>query len=229
MQQPHSLTLQAGAPAGPSAPDSALAELRRRERGAGEAAHCYYDAHFQHNAVKVAPGEYFVSREDILIVTVLGSCIAACLWDRNRRIGGMNHFMLPDGDSAEVSGRYGSYAMELLINEMLKLGARRESLQAKIFGGAQVMQSLNILNVGERNTAFVNQYLRTERIPIVSEDVLGISPRKLVFFPATGKAMVKRLGRAYPEELARQEQAQGNAAAVVRRTAGGSVDLFVGS
>ena len=88
------------------------------------------------------------------------------------------------------------------------------------------MHSLNLLNVGERNTAFFTQYLQTERIPIISEDVLDIYPRKLVFFPSTGKAMVKRLGHSYPEELLSQEYLRGNAAAVARRTSGGSVDLF---
>ena len=128
----------------------------------------YLDHHFQHNAVKVLPGEYFVGDENMVIMTVLGSCIAACLWDSRAHVGGMNHFMLPDGDLADASGRYGSYAMELLINEMLKLGARRETMQAKIFGGAQVMHNFTTMNVGERNTNFVLNYLHTERIPIVS-------------------------------------------------------------
>ena len=208
------------------APASTLEQLKRQPRRAGEASFFFYDPHFQLNAAKVLPGEYFVSGESMTIVTVLGSCIAACLWDRNMRIGGMNHFMLPDGDSREASGRYGSYAMELLINEMLKLGARRESLQAKIFGGAQVMHSFKTLNVGERNTAFVTEYLQTERIPIVSQDVLDIYPRKVVFFPSSGKAMVKRLAHAHPETLVQQELTRGSAAVVARNTAGGSVDLF---
>ena len=226
MQRVHTYTAADYPLSGAAVPRSSLAQLGQRPRVAGEAAYFYFDAHFQHNAVKVAPGEYFVSNEELIIVTVLGSCIAACLWDRTMRIGGMNHFMLPDGDSQDVSGRYGSYAMELLINKMLKLGARRENLQAKIFGGAQVMQSLNLLNVGERNTEFVTQYLQTERIPIISEDVLGICPRKLVFFPFTGKAMIKRLGQGYPQELLSQEYQSGNARAVARKTSGGSVDLF---
>lgn len=116
--------------------ESSLADLKAKPRKPGEASFFYLDHHFQHNAVKVLPGEYFVSDENLVIMTVLGSCIAACLWDSRARVGGMNHFMLPDGDAADVSGRYGSYAMELLINEMLKLGARRETMQAKIFGGA---------------------------------------------------------------------------------------------
>lgn len=208
-----------------AAPESSLDELKSRPSRAGLASFFYFDHHFQYNAVKVLPGEYYVSNENLVIMTVLGSCIAACLWDSRMRIGGMNHFMLPDGDSMDVSGRYGSYAMELLINEMLKLGARRETLQAKIFGGAQVMHSFTTMNVGERNTQFVVNYLHTERIPVVSEDVLDIYPRKVCFFPVTGKAMVKRLAHAHPEELVAQEK-RGNAATVAQTTAGGSVDLF---
>ena len=203
-----------------------LERLKRQPRQRGEASFFYRDPHFQTDAVKVLPGEYFVSSQDMAIVTVLGSCIAACLWDRLTRVGGMNHFMLPEGDSSEASGRYGSYAMELLINEMLKLGARRESMQAKIFGGGQVMANFTSMNVGERNTEFVTEYLQTERIPIVSQDVLDIYPRKVVFFPSTGKAMVKRLAHAHPEALVQQEFSRGNAAVVARNTAGGSVDLF---
>ncbi|MFN7857931.1 MAG: chemoreceptor glutamine deamidase CheD [Acidovorax sp.] len=205
--------------------ESSLAELKAKQRKSGEASFFYHDHHFQHNAVKVLPGEYFVADENMVIMTVLGSCIAACLWDSRVRVGGMNHFMLPDGDLADASGRYGSYAMELLINEMLKLGARRETMQAKIFGGAQVMANFTTMNVGERNTNFVLNYLNTERIPIVSDDVLDIYPRKVVFFPVTGRAMVKRLAHAHPETLVAQES-QGNAATVAKSTSGGSVDLF---
>lgn len=210
--------------AGP-APEVTLAELKARARRPGEASFFYFDHHFQHNAVKVLPGEYFVARERITIVTVLGSCIAACLWDSRACVGGMNHFMLPDGGGADTSGRYGSYAMELLINEMMKQGARRETLQAKIFGGGQVMHNFTTLNVGERNTRFVQDYLATERIPIVSEDVLDIHPRKVVFFPVTGKVMVKRLAHAHPEVL-EQETVRGSAARVAQANRGGSVDLF---
>ncbi len=200
-------------------------KLKARPRRPGEASFFYVDHHFQFPAVKVLPGEYFVSTENLVIMTVLGSCIAACIWDSRVPIGGMNHFMLPDGDSGESSGRYGSYAMELLINEMIKGGARRESLQAKIFGGGQVMHSFTAMNVGERNTEFVTQYLQTERIPIVSRDVLDIYPRKVCFFPSTGKALVKRLAHSHPEALVEQER-RGNAASVAKETSGGSVDLF---
>ncbi|WPB57797.1 chemoreceptor glutamine deamidase CheD [Xylophilus sp. GOD-11R] len=204
---------------------SSLELLKAARRKPGEASFFYFDHHFQFNAVKVLPGEYFVSNEQLVIMTVLGSCIAACLWDSRAGIGGMNHFMLPESDAADVSGRYGSYAMELLINEMMKAGARRENLQAKIFGGAQVMAGFTTMNVGERNTSFVQEYLRTERIPLLAEDVLDIHPRKVCFFPTTGKAMVKRLAHAHPESLLSQER-RGNAATVAQTTSGGSVDLF---
>jgi len=212
-------------PASPATPSrSTLDTLKSRSPKPGEASFFYRDHHFQHDAVKVLPGEYYVTDEDMMVMTVLGSCIAACIWDPKVRAGGMNHFMLPEG-GADTSGRYGSYAMELLINEMIKLGARREHMQAKVFGGGQVMHSFTTMNVGERNTQFVLDYLHTERISIVSKDVLDIHPRKVCYFPATGKAMVKRLAHSHPETLETQERA-GNAAVVVKSTAGGSIDLF---
>lgn len=204
---------------------SRLSEFKAQKRKPGEASFFYADHHFQYDAVKVLPGEYYVSRDQIVVMTVLGSCIAACIWDSTARTGGMNHFMLPDGASGDGSGRYGSYAMELLINEMLKLGARRETMQAKIFGGAQVMAGLTTMNVGERNTQFVLDYLATERIPVVSQDVLDIHPRKVCFFPVTGKALVKRLAHVHPEKLVADER-RGDVASVVQSTSGGSVDLF---
>ncbi|MEY4756189.1 MAG: hypothetical protein RJA34_1087 [Pseudomonadota bacterium] len=204
---------------------SRVDQLKAQARKPGEASFFFTDHHFQYDAVKVLPGEYFVSSQDVVIMTVLGSCIAACIWDGPARVGGMNHFMLPDGDTGDGSGRYGSYAMELLINELIKQGARRETMQAKIFGGAQVMAGFTSMNVGERNTAFVRDYLATERIPVVSQDVLDIHPRKVCFFPVTGKALVKRLAHSHPESLAVEER-RGNAASVAKSTAGGSVDLF---
>ncbi|GAB3186990.1 chemoreceptor glutamine deamidase CheD [Hydrogenophaga aquatica] len=201
-----------------------LQTLKSQPRKPGEASFFFHDQHFRYNAAKVLPGEYFVSKEDIVIMTVLGSCIAACVWDSRLRIGGMNHFMLPEG-GGDTSGRYGSYAMELLINELIKMGSSREYMQAKVFGGGAVISGFTTMNVGERNTKFVLDYLATERIPVVSKDVLDIYPRKVVFFPVSGKAMVKRLAHAHPDTLETQER-QGNAAKVVQSTAGGSVDLF---
>lgn len=225
------MVIASSTPTNPSLRDNsvkhlaAVQKLKSRGRRPGEASFFYVDHHFGFPAVKVLPGEYFVSSEDMVIMTVLGSCIAACIWDPHLNIGGMNHFMLPDSDGIDTSGRYGSYAMELLINEMVKAGSRREAMQAKVFGGGQVMASFTAMNVGERNTEFVLDYLKTERIPIVSKDVLDIYPRKVCFFPTTGKALVKRLAHSHPEALVEQER-RGNAANVATQNSGGSVDLF---
>jgi chemotaxis protein CheD len=215
----------AAAPRPAAAPASRLERLKARPRRPGEASFFYYDAHFRNEAVKVLPGEVFVHDEDILIMTTLGSCIAACLWDRQIRIGGMNHFMLPEGAGSADSGRYGSYAMELLVNEMIKRGATRSNMEAKVFGGGAVISGMNTINVGERNTAFVLEYLRTERITVVSKDVLDVYPRKVCFLPASGKAMVKRLATTYNEALAAQERAAASRT-VPAASGGGSVDLF---
>jgi chemotaxis protein CheD len=210
--------------AAPPPPASRLDRLKARPRKAGEASFFFFDAHFRNDAVKVLPGEFFVHDEDILVMTTLGSCIAACLWDREKKIGGMNHFLLPEGKGAADSGRYGSFAMDLLIGELVKRGATRSTMEAKVFGGGAVISGMNSINVGQQNTEFVLEYLRTERITVVSKDVLDIYPRKVCFLPASGKAMVKRLASANTEALAAQERA----AARTAPAAGGcgSVDLF---
>ncbi len=217
------LAAGAGAALACGANPTRLAALKAAARKPGEASFFYFDSHFHSEAVKVLPGEFFVAKEDILIMTTLGSCIAACIWDRERRVGGMNHFMLPEGSGD--SGRYGSYAMEVLINEILKAGGARHSLEAKVFGGGAVISGMNSINVGERNTRFVLDYLRTERITVVSKDVMDIYPRKVCFLPASGKAMVKRLASSNTEALLAQEAAAANRA-VRSVSTGGSVDLF---
>jgi len=206
-----------------SAAPTRLERLKAQPRKAGEASFFFYDAHFRNDAVKILPGEFFVHDEDILIMTTLGSCIAACLWDRHARIGGMNHFMLPEG--AGDSGRYGTYAMELLINEMMKRGASRLTMEAKVFGGGAVISGMNSLNVGERNTRFVMDFLQTERIPVVSKDVMEVYPRKVCFLPASGKAMVKRLAPTNTDAFVQQDRLAAQKAVPVS-TGGGSIDLF---
>ena len=205
-------------------PVARLARLKAQPRKPGEASFFWYEPQFQCEAVKVLPGEYFVHNEDLLIMTTLGSCIAACLWDRRSRVGGMNHFLLPGGagDPGD-SGRYGAYAMEVLINQMLKLGASRSSLEAKVFGGGQIIAGMDSMNVGERNTEFVLDYLHTERIPVVSKDVLDVYPRKVCFLPGSGKAMVKRLASTNAATLVARERVAAPAAGT-----GGSIDLFRG-
>ncbi len=203
-----------------------LQRLKASPRRPGEASFFFYDAHFKNDAVKILPGEYFVHDEDILIMTTLGSCIAACIWDRQLRVGGMNHFMLPDGTATGAdAGRYGSYAMELLINELVKRGATRSTMEAKVFGGGAVISGMNSINVGERNTKFVLDYLATERITVVSKDVMDIYPRKVCFLPHSGKAMVKRLAATNTDALLAQERAAA-AKPVPAASAAGSVDLF---
>jgi chemotaxis protein CheD len=218
--------LSATAPAAALAPrpvPGRLERLKAQPRKPGEASFFFFDAHFRNDAVKVLPGEFFVHDEDIIVTTTLGSCIAACLWDRDKRVGGMNHFLLPDtgGAGGADSGRYGSYAMDLLIGEMVKRGATRSTMEAKVFGGGAVISGMNSLNVGERNTTFVLDYLRTERITVVSKDVLDIYPRKVCFLPHSGKAMVKRLASAHAAELVERERA-----VAPKPAAAGSIDLF---
>jgi chemotaxis protein CheD len=169
----------------------------------------YYDRHFDSEAAKILPGEYFVTDKGMLLVTVLGSCVAACIRDTKTGMGGMNHFMLPDDGGRETVGasaRYGTYAMEVLINHLLKMGARRNSLEAKVFGGGAVMASLSSSNVGTRNAEFVLNYLKVEKIPIVAKDLLDSYPRKVYYFPGTGRVMVKKLHRVHNETLFTREK-----------------------
>lgn len=158
----------------------------------------YYDRYFERHSVKILPGEYFVTNGDKMIVTVLGSCVAVCLRDKVNGIGGMNHFLLPSDNSSDIgllteSARYGVYAMELLINHLLKMGARRNRMEAKVFGGGSVLRGLKVNNVGQRNVEFVLEYLQTEEIPVVAKDLLGDYPRKVYFFPDTGNVLVKKI------------------------------------
>ena len=142
----------------------------------------YYDRTFDCDAAKISPGEYYFTDKDMVIVTVLGSCVSACIRDKMTGVGGMNHFMLPDGGKADKdnpiseSMRYGTYAMEVLINQLLKNGARRENLEAKIFGGGNVLRSFTTMNVGDRNADFVRNYLKEERIKVTGEDLNDIYP-----------------------------------------------------
>jgi len=169
----------------------------------------YYDRNFQAEAAKILPGEYFVSDQGMLLVTVLGSCVAACIRDVDSGIGGMNHFMLPDDggrDTVGSSARYGTYAMEVLINHLFKMGARRNRLEAKVFGGGAVLASLASSNVGARNAEFVLDYLKTEKIPVVAKDLLDSYPRKVYYFSQTGRVLVKKLHRVHNETLFSRER-----------------------
>jgi len=172
----------------------------------------YFDSSFDLDAAKILPGEYYVTKRDMVLVTVLGSCVAACIRDRVSGIGGMNHFMLPDSnrdssDPTNVSARYGTYAMEMMINQLLKVGARRENLEAKIFGGGSVLRGMVTLNVGARNAAFALDYLHTEGISIVGQDLLDDYARKVYFFPYSGRVLVKKIRTMHNETIIEREQA----------------------
>lgn len=164
----------------------------------GLATHRYFDREHDRDAIKLLPNEYFVSRDDVLLTTVLGSCVAACIRDPVAGVGGMNHFMLPDdgGPSlrpASASMRYGAYAMEILLNALFAAGAKRERLEAKVFGGGMVLADMTVAKIGERNAEFVLRYLELERIRVLAQDLKDKYPRRVNYFPLSGQAMVKRL------------------------------------
>ncbi|USX16456.1 chemoreceptor glutamine deamidase CheD [Oxalobacteraceae bacterium OTU3REALA1] len=192
------------------------------------ATNVYFDRTFDCDAAKILPGEYYFTNKDMLIVTVLGSCVSACIRDRVTGLGGMNHFMLPDGggDGSPVSAsaRYGTYAMEILINDLLKAGAKRENMEAKVFGGGAVLKGFTAINVGERNAAFVLSFLKTEKIRVVAEDLNDIHPRKVYFFPRTGKVLVKKLMQTHNDTLAKRENEY--ASRLKKAPVGGEIDLF---
>lgn len=172
----------------------------------------YFDPQFGCQAAKILPGEYYASAREMVIVTTLGSCVAACVWDENRKVGGMNHFMLPDSGASGYdlhgeSGRYGVFAMELLINQLIKMGAQKSRLKAKVFGAGNVLKSMTVTNVGERNAEFVTRFLATERIPILASDLLDIWPRKVYLFPVTGKVLVRKLKTLNNATIAKRETA----------------------
>jgi chemotaxis protein CheD len=183
--------------------------------------------------VKILPGEYYVTRGDEAISTVLGSCISACIRDPARNVGGMNHFMLPEDASTGpnswldpkvgLATRYGSYAMESLVNDLLKIGATRERLEIKLFGGGRVLSGMT--DVGARNIEFIRTFIELEGYRIAAEDLGGTQPRKVVYFPATGRVKMRRLRPVENRTISHHEQlylaSLGNKAA-----GGGDVELF---
>lgn len=158
----------------------------------------YFDRTFDMEAARILPGEYYASSSNMVLVTTLGSCVSACIRDTQSGIGGINHFMLPENVQAPTvwgssSARYGAYAMEILINQLFKMGARRQNLEAKLFGGGAVVKHMKVTNIGERNAEFGLAYLKAEGIPVVSRDLLDICSRRVYFFPVSGRVLVKKL------------------------------------
>jgi len=195
--------------------------------------HRFWDPATSRWTAKLLPGEFYVTRHDEAISTVLGSCISACIADRRLGVGGMNHFMLPEDSSAGTADRwmdpasglatrYGSHAMECLINELLKLGARREHFEIKLFGGGRILASMT--DVGARNAAFIREYLRSEGLTVAAEDLGDICPRRIIYFPESGKVRVRRLQPLEATAIAERERRyQGDLARV---SGGGEVELF---
>jgi chemotaxis protein CheD len=139
--------------------------------------------------IHVIQGEHAVSNDpDVMMTTILGSCVAVCLRDTQIGIGGMNHFLLPEGkaEGLDEGRRYGAFAMELLINEILRAGGRRERMEAKLFGGARMFGGLS--DVGASNAAFAEKFLRDEGIPVVGGSLGGFGARRVQYWPNSGRA-----------------------------------------
>ncbi len=173
----------------------------------------YWDKMHQSYAAKILPGEYYVTTNDELIVTVLGSCVSACIRDPIFGIGGMNHFMLPaqkstsskqwGSNSVSAATRYGNYAMEHMINDILKNGGDKRNLELKLFGGGKILA--NMTDVGRRNIDFILDYIQIENLNLIAKDLGDIYPRKVVFHPTTGKVKVKKLRSLHNETIVQRE------------------------
>jgi len=185
---------------------------------------------YESYAARLLPGEYYVTPHDEGVYTTLGSCISACIRDRVTGIGGMNHFMLPASadptdwrsTSLSASTRYGNFAMEHLINDILKNGGQRQNLEVKLFGGGRILA--NMTDVGMRNITFARDYLATEGLRVVAEDVGDIYPRMVVYFPATGKVRVKRLRSLHNNVIVQEEMRY--ISSIESKPVGGEIELF---
>lgn len=187
----------------------------------------YFDTSMSMTVVPVSQGDFYVTgRGDEVITTVLGSCIAACIRDTVRGYGGMNHFLLPDGtdpkDVASASLRYGSFAMEQLINSIMSKGGRRENLEIKVFGGGNVIRGS--MNVGHRNADFIEEYLENEGLPIVGKHLRGNAPRKVIFFPRSGRVKMRELPIDMAKSVAQREMSK--LVRVERNESNGTIELF---
>ncbi len=178
-----------------------------------EAINRYWDYRMQRIAAKILPGEYYVTVSHELVTTVLGSCVSACIRDSQSGIGGMNHFLLPlnKGESwsatevASLANRYGNFAMEHMINDILKQGGQKKNLEVKLFGGSKIIDSMT--DIGSSNIHFVHNYLKTEGMNVVAEDLGGINPRKVMYFPDTGKVMIKKIRDLHNDTIIKRESA----------------------
>ena len=178
---------------------------------------------------KLLPGDYYVTRDDEVLDTVLGSCVSACIRNPRLKVGGMNHFMLPRPSGSgndtwdSVAGRatrYGTASMEQLINRILGVGGTRADLEVKIFGGGRVLSSLS--DVGNHNVTFVRDFLRQEGLKVSSEDVGDVWPRHVQYFPLTGRVRVRHLSSR--QEVVQEEQQY--LKGLDKAPVAGEIDLF---
>ncbi|MCG8315303.1 MAG: chemoreceptor glutamine deamidase CheD [Pseudomonadales bacterium] len=195
----------------------------------------YWDKRQGVYAAKILPGQFYVSNAGEMVVTVLGSCISACVRDPINKIGGMNHFMLPvqrtnmQQDNNKPSfltdaARYGNWAMEYLINEILKNGGKRENLEVKVFGGGKVISHMNQIDVGGQNITFVHEYLLREGLKILAEDVGGPHPRKVLYFSDTGSVKVRKLRSVSNDTVFEREVSYSQD--INKQAPEGSIELF---
>jgi len=188
----------------------------------------YWDPKLNMPVAKIQPGEYYVGNQVEGISTVLGSCVAVCIRDPQAGVGGMNHFMLPldasRGANKMISNaaRYGNYAMEHLINDILKLGGNKRNFEIKLFGGSNVNASSN--NVGEKNIAFARSYLTVEGYSLAAHDVGGPHPRRILYCPLDGKLLLKRLPITASGNVSKIENTYNHT--IKKDPVGGEVDLF---
>ena len=191
----------------------------------------YYDKVHNIPTAKLLPGEYYVTTKEEAVVTVLGSCVSACIRDRVFGIGGMNHFMLPihEGERSTWQGsvvdqitRFGNYAMEHLINDIISHGGMRKNLEVKVFGGGRIVQGLS--DIGACNVRFVLDYLEEEALPVLTRDLNGNYPRKIYYFPKTGRVLMKKLASLHNNTLIEREKKY--FCAIEDQPVGGEVDLF---
>ncbi|MBE7528051.1 chemoreceptor glutamine deamidase CheD [Nitrosomonas sp.] len=174
------------------------------------ASNFYFDQRLNMEAVKLLPGEFFVTTRDMVLSTVLGSCVSACIFDNQSGVGGMNHFMLPKGEDDQgiqkECARFGGYAMDILIRELLRNGARKENLAAKVFGGGNVQRAMVSSAIGSQNAKFVKKYLAERGIPILAADLEGECPRKIHFFTKNGRVLQKKLYVSRNDTIVEREQ-----------------------
>jgi len=188
----------------------------------------FFDTASQTWMVKVFPGEYYVtSKPDEVLVTILGSCVAACIRDPRLGIGGMNHFMLPHSQAGNWAGdmqstRFGNFAMEKLINELLKAGCSRASLEIKVFGGGNVTDTQNA--IGTDNSDFILRYLEAEGLRCAAQDLRGTLPRRIQYAPSTGKVIRRLLGSGESPAVVREEKEY--VSRISKKTTGGEITLF---